>query len=462
MAAFSLLIIGIVIVSYSVTTSQEKDGLVINLAGRQRMLTQKLTKELFFGIANSTSESSAGDQQKKGNRTGELFDVTLKALQDGGETFTDLPMTKPVTIAGTTNPEIAKQLSSVRKLWNEFAEKTALLQSMPRDSSEYRDNLASINQLSVSTLKAMNKAVGMYQKESDAKTALMQNVQLVALFCSVGLFAIAMYALRKGVVRPIRAIIKGLNEGAETFASTSKEVESASDSLAHGSVAQSDSLDQTVTAIETLSNIAKTNAESASQARSLIEMAQESNLAGNSAVKELEQAMKAIDDSTHEVSKVLSVIDDIAFQTNLLALNAAIEAEGAGSHGKRFAVVAEEVRNLAERCGQAAKQTSSQVESAIEANQSGLKHVGQTVTVFESIADSVKQAADCVGRIDEGSRKQSNETSQISEQIHRIETETQTTAAASEESAGAAKELAVQAEVLNELVEDLVVVVNGR
>ncbi len=162
--------------------------------------------------------------------------------------------------------------------------------------------------------------------------------------------------------------------------------------------------------------------------------------------------MKAIDENSSNVTKVIKVIDEIAFQTNLLALNAAVEAARAGKYGKGFAVVAEEVRNLAGRSAVAAKETNDLIEKSITEVANGVKKADETAAVLVSISDSVAKVNDLVGEIAASSQEQSSNIAEINKGLATMNDVVQQNSSISEETAAASEELSGQSTELQSLM----------
>ncbi len=192
----------------------------------------------------------------------------------------------------------------------------------------------------------------------------------------------------------------------------------------------------------------KKNAENAQIASSLTHQAKSTAESGNAQMKKMVETMMGINISSEKISKIIKVIDEIAFQTNLLALNAAVEAARAGKHGKGFAVVAEEVRNLAARSAQAAKETTEMIDDSAKKVSEGMIITQETATFLEGIVDGASKVRDLINEISAASNEQAQSVSQIVLALSQIDQVTQKNTASAEESASASEELTSQAQEL--------------
>ena len=181
----------------------------------------------------------------------------------------------------------------------------------------------------------------------------------------------------------------------------------------------------------------------------------------NRNLEQMVVSMNEINASSDKISKIIKVIDEIAFQTNILALNAAVEAARAGEAGMGFAVVADEVRNLAQRCAQAAKDTAGLIEESITKSNDGKTKLDQVAAAVRSITDSAAKVKTLVDEVKLGSEEQARGIEQVSKAIAQMEKVTQTTAANAEESASASQELSAQSDTLRTIVARLNSMVGG-
>jgi len=267
--------------------------------------------------------------------------------------------------------------------------------------------------------------------------------------------------ITRSITKPINRVIAGLNEGADQVNDAAQQVASASQQLAQGASEQASSLEESSSALEQMAAMTRTNAENAQRANELAAQARTNAGAGDQTMTQLNQAMVAINESSGEISKIIKVIEEIAFQTNLLALNAAVEAARAGEHGKGFAVVAEEVRNLAQRSAQAARDTTNLIEGSVNRAKEGTKVAESAGTALQGIVTDVAKVADLLDGITQASNEQAQGVDQINSAVSQMDKVTQQNAAGAEESASAAQELSAQAQTVKGMVQDLVAVVGG-
>jgi methyl-accepting chemotaxis protein len=255
----------------------------------------------------------------------------------------------------------------------------------------------------------------------------------------------------KIMIQNMNEAITNIRESAEQVSSGARQVSDSSMSLSHGATEQASSIEQLTASMDEISSQTKQNALNARNASELAETAKSNAVEGNVQMKEMLKAMEDINESSANISKIIKVIDEIAFQTNILALNAAVEAARAGQQGKGFAVVAEEVRNLASRSANAAKETTIMIEGSIKKVEGGTKIANDTAGALNKIVEDITGVANLVSNISAKSEEQSSGIAQVSQGIVVVSDVVQTNSATSEESAAASEQLASQAELLKEL-----------
>jgi methyl-accepting chemotaxis protein len=238
----------------------------------------------------------------------------------------------------------------------------------------------------------------------------------------------------------------------EQVAAASDQISRGSHALAEGASEQASALEEVSSSLQELSSMAQQNTGNAKEAQSLAEGARGSASQGVARMRALSDAVGKIKGSSDATARIVRTIDEIAFQTNLLALNAAVEAARAGDAGKGFAVVAEEVRSLAMRSAEAARQTAELIQESVVAAESGVALNAEVLAQLDDIATQVNRVGEVMGEIAAASEQQSVGVRQINAAVEQMNGVTQQVAANSEESASAAEELTSQSEHVRELL----------
>ena len=274
--------------------------------------------------------------------------------------------------------------------------------------------------------------------------------------------AILIFLIARSVARPVRGIISGLRDGIIGVEAASGQMAEVSQSLAEGASEQAASVEETSASLEEMASMTRQNAENASRADGLMKETGTAVAGADEAMKRLTESMREIGRSGEETSRIVKDIDDIAFQTNLLALNAAVEAARAGEAGAGFAVVAEEVRSLAIRAADAAKNTAGLIEGTVRKLAEGNGMVKQANGVFGEVARTASEVGELVSEIAGASGEQAKGIEQIGRAMGESDRVVQKTAADAEESAASAIHIRDEAGQMRKLVRNLYEIVHGH
>lgn len=255
------------------------------------------------------------------------------------------------------------------------------------------------------------------------------------------------------LVNSNREALCGIDDAADTVMFSASEVAQASEALAQGSTEQASAIQQITASISDVAEKTRANSREADDAAGLMEKTLEEMRTGNERMAQMIDAMNAINSSSESISKIIKVIDDIAFQTNILALNAAVEAARAGDAGMGFAVVAEEVRNLAAKSAKAAAETAELIEESIKTVNAGSSIADETAKSLDELSKMVSESGKLVSDIADSSKYQSTAIDQIDQAVGQISVVVQTNSATSEECAEASSELMNQVTRMKEMLD---------
>lgn len=391
--------------------------------------------------------------------------------------------------------QLAEQRKAINSLLKEYEalvatdENKGLLQAVHACQEEYSGALDRILKLRRQTtdsgviyLKARSdldpvglKYAGAFQalidfekQDADKATAEIASTILHAdegialgLVAAIVVASVVGVLITRGTNRILTSVATSLNEGAVYVSEAAAQVSMSSHAVANGASSQAAALEQTSSALIEVSSMIHNNTGHAQDANALAKAAREAADQGSTEMLAMSSAMDAIRNASDDIAKIIKAIDDIAFQTNILALNAAVEAARAGEAGAGFGVVADEVRNLAQRSASAARETAGKIESAISKTAQGVQISANVVQRLNEIVGKVHRLGELVAQVAEATKDQNQGISQINVAVTQMDQVTQTNAASAEESASAAAELSAQASSMRDTVRDLLSLVGG-
>jgi len=258
-------------------------------------------------------------------------------------------------------------------------------------------------------------------------------------------------------IEKLHGLIVQVKESSETVASGSSQIAAGNQNLSQRSQEQASSIEETAATVEQMSSNIKANAENAQKANQLSRKASDDAVQGGKVVNKTIEQMKAVSESSKKIADIINVVNEIAFQTNLLALNAAVEAARAGEQGRGFAIVAGEVRNLAGRSAEAAKEIQSLIKDSVEKVAIGNKLVEETGNTLKNIISSIEDVAQTVSEISAASQEQSSGIDQVNKSIAVMDEVVQQNASLVEEAAATSENLSGEASDLQKLTASFII-----
>lgn len=483
--------VGFMVITNGVTfygvSQQTFDTLLVDISGRQRMLSQKVVGEsMKLSAALETEASNIDEVRKSLVETVALFDSSLNALRDGGTAigFGGKEFTLPAS-KGDTN----LQLTKVTEVWLSMKEQVNVVASPAADiySVAFAKAIEEVKEAGKQLLNECKLVVENIKIDSAGKIKTLKAVQLVALLLIVVLASVAWYFSEKHLLRRLKKVVtmfkdaevegdltgrldvqyedevgdlsRSINKFFEklqgivtkvvstthSVASASSELSATSAEISRGAEEQSAQSERVATAMgemtSTVAEVAKNSQTAADGARDAQSVANKGGEVVSNAVTGIEELttlvertageVKHLGENSEQIGEIISVIDDIADQTNLLALNAAIEAARAGEQGRGFAVVADEVRQLAERTTKATSEVRERIgkvqsetamvvtsmEEGATKSEEGIKLVREAGEALKEIVQSVDSVSNMIQQIAAAAEEQSSTTNEISTNV---------------------------------------------
>ena len=412
--------------------------------------------KLALGNVNVTVEADTKDEIGNMMRSFSKIIEIIKERADVTRKISDGDMTATVKVKSEEDvlgKNLGNMLDTLKAL---IKETNALIEAGIAGKLEVRGNTGAF-------VGSWSEIIGGFNKTLDAVVEPVKEASEVLREMSKGNLDTGVKGDYKGdhaeiknslndTIKTLNNVLGDINSASEQVAAGARQVSDSSQALSQGSTEQAGSIQQVTASVNEVAEQTKQNAISANQANQLALTAKENAITGNSQMQEMLKAMVEINESSTNISKIIKVIDEIAFQTNILALNAAVEAARAGQHGKGFAVVAEEVRNLAARSANAARETTALIEGSIKKVEVGTAITSETAKALNKIVGDIAKVTELVGNIATASNEQANGISQINDAIAQVSVVIQNNSATAEEGAAASEELSGQSEILRDMV----------
>ena len=400
-----------------------------------------------FLLTSDAAQASAATQSLNKLVDGaKAIDKEIAEMEEFDATFKDPERRNALKAAITEASGVLQGLGRV----SEGVARSRVLseKEMKSVANDFSARIMRLNQMLAERRQTIQTTTGTAQRRNET---LVLGLSLFGIVFGV----VAGYFIVRSVTRPIAHVAAVLKEGSDRTAAASRQVSSASQAMADGSCQQAASLEETSSSLVEMGSMIKRTAEHTESARQMAGETRKAADLGSDDMKAMKDAMDSIKSAGGEITKIIKTIDEIAFQTNILALNAAVEAARAGEAGAGFAVVAEEVRNLAHRSAEAARETAAKIENSNQRSEHGIRLSERVGNNFNEITQRARKLDTMIQEIADAAKQQSQGIETINAEIARIDQITQANSASAEETASSSAELQSQADRLREAVDEL-------
>jgi methyl-accepting chemotaxis protein len=460
-------------------TPEEVQGIA---SARDAMNTYKEHFEAYIS-ANTVKTELAG-------QTGSEFEEIFKEVEEAEFWKDEMALTSRIMSNYTLSyfnrasdanwEELVQSIDEFAAARNDWAEKTSnsemlseraerikqALETYVGSVNAYRDQVLLQNNLrnamdqeQDALFTACGKLAESAEKKLQSQAGLSSKVILITMLAALIIGIIYAAVSIKRIVGKINRVIDGVMEGTDQMVSSSEHIAQDGQELSDGASRQAASIEETSSSLEEISSMVKQNAENAGKAKEMTREVEHIVEEVDRHMTDMSVAIKEISDSSQETDKIVKTIDEISFQTNLLALNAAVEAARAGEAGAGFAVVAEEVRNLAMRAADAAKSTAVLIGNTMKSVEKGSRFTRATQDSFKTNKEISSKVGALVDEIAEASREQAEGIESVSQAVTDMDSVVQQNAANAEESASAAEQMNAQANQMKEYLNELVILI---
>lgn len=347
---------------------------------------------------------------------------------------------------------IVAPIKQIGNALNTMARSGDLQIKMDAKLSERADELGDMANSLADAMRLLQQNAGVLEQVARGDLTVYANVRSADDILAISI---------NDLVTKLNTLFSNISAEADHVAASSMQVSEGSQSLAQGTTEQASAIQELSASINHISTQSQHSAQQAQSAHELTMHIRQNALDGNVKMSNLVAAVQEIDAACNSISKIIKVIDEIAFQTNLLALNAAVEAAQAGQHGRGFAVVAEEVKTLATRSSNAAKETNDLIANSITKAQEGVSIARGTEDALHDIVTSISNASDIIAEIAAAASNEAASILQITQGVEQVSDVVQLNSATSEESASASAEMSNIASDMKEMISVFIVRTQG-